>query len=82
LYAVSVRTAKFKTPHTIVEELVIPSATEIASIMFDNKIASQIKAIPCSDTTVQRRTVEMAADVTDKVVDKIVQEKRICPSAG
>jgi hypothetical protein len=39
---------------------VIPSATEIASIMFGDKIVSQIKAIPCSDNTVQRRIVEIA----------------------
>jgi hypothetical protein len=40
--------------------------------MFDDKIVSKIKAIPCSDNTVQRRIVEMAADVTDKVVEKTV----------
>jgi hypothetical protein len=35
---------KCKTPYTIVEEFVIPSAVEILSIMFmfDKKIASQI----------------------------------------
>jgi hypothetical protein len=79
-----VHAAKFKTPHAVVEEHVIPSAIEIASIMFDNKIASQIKAIPCSGSAipVQRRIVELAADVTDKVVEKIVQAKRVCPSSG
>jgi hypothetical protein len=55
---------------------VVPSAIKIASIMLDDKIVSQIKAIPCSDNTVQRRTVEMAADVTDKVVEKIVPAKQ------
>jgi hypothetical protein len=56
-YAISPRAAKCKTPHTIVQELVVPSAVEIVSIMFDNKIVSQIEAIPCSDSTVQRRIV-------------------------
>jgi hypothetical protein len=71
-YAISLRAAKCKTPHTVVQELVVLSAIEIASVMFDNKIVSQIKAIPCSDNIVQRRIVEMAADVTDQVVEKMV----------
>jgi hypothetical protein len=54
----------------------VPSAIEHASIIFDDKIVSQIKAIPCSDNTVQRRIVEMAADVTDQVVEKIVLAKQ------
>jgi hypothetical protein len=74
-YAISLRAAKYKTPHTVVQELVVPSAIGIASIMLDDKIVSQIKAIPCSDNTVRRRTVEMAADVTDQVVEKIVLAK-------
>jgi hypothetical protein len=59
-----------KTPHIVVQELVVLSAIEIASIMFDDKIVSQIKGTPCSDNTVQRRIVEMATDVTDQVVKK------------
>jgi hypothetical protein len=38
--AISLRAVKCKTPHTVVQELVVPSAIEIASIMFDDKIAS------------------------------------------
>jgi hypothetical protein len=71
-YAIFLRAAKCKTLHTIVQELVVPSAIEIASVMFDGRIASQIKTIPCSDCTVQKRTVQMATDVTDQVMEKIV----------
>jgi hypothetical protein len=35
-----------------------------------------MKAIPFSDNDVLRRTVEMAADVTDQVVEKIVLAKQ------
>jgi hypothetical protein len=35
---ISVRAAKCKTPHTVVQELVVPSTIEIASVMFDDKI--------------------------------------------
>jgi hypothetical protein len=38
--------------------------------MFDDKIVLQIKAMPCSDNTVQRIIVGMAEDVTDQVVEK------------
>jgi hypothetical protein len=76
LYAISLRAAKCKTPHAIVLELVVPSAIEIASIIFDDKTVSQIKAIPCSDNTVQRRTVEIAAYVTDLIVEKVVLTKQ------
>jgi hypothetical protein len=44
--------------------------------MFDDRIVSRIKAIPCSDNTVQRRIVEKAADVIDQVVEKIVLAKQ------
>jgi hypothetical protein len=68
--------AKCKTPHTFVQELVVLSAIETASIMFDERIVSQIKAVPCSDNSVQRRTVQMATDVTDQVVEKIMLAKQ------
>jgi hypothetical protein len=57
-YAISLHAVKCKTLHTIVQELVVPYAIGIASIMFDDKIVSQIKTILCSDNTVQRRTVD------------------------
>jgi hypothetical protein len=81
-HSMSLRAAKCKIPHSVVQELVLPSATEIASIMFDDKIVSQTKAIPCSDNTVQRRTVEMAADVADQVVQKILLAKQFALQLG
>jgi len=44
--------------------------------MCDDKIASQINAIPCSRNTVQKVNVEIPADVTDEVLEKIVQTKQ------
>jgi hypothetical protein len=43
--------------------------------MYDDKIASQINAIPCSRNTVQKINVEIPANVTDKVLEKVVQIK-------
>ena len=45
----------------------MPTVTEIATIMFDDQTASQIS---CSDSDGQRRIVQMAADVTDQVVEE------------
>jgi hypothetical protein len=81
-YVISLCAAMCKTSHIVVQELVVPSAIEIASVMFDDKIVSQIKAIPCSDNIVQRRIVEMVADVTDKVVEKIVLVKQFAFQLG
>jgi hypothetical protein len=67
--------AKYKTSHSVVEELVIFSANGIPSIMFQDKISAKIKAIPSADNTVHGRIVEMAAHVTDKVVVKALQAR-------
>jgi len=45
----------------------MPTATETATKMFDDQTASQIS---CSDSDGQRRIVQMAADVTDQVVEE------------
>jgi hypothetical protein len=45
----------------------MPTITEIATIMFGDQTASQIS---CSDSDGQRRIVQMAADVTDQVVEE------------
>lgn len=46
--------------------------------MYDDKTTSQTKEIPCSDNIVQRKIVEMAADVSDQFLgrEKIVQAKQ------
>jgi hypothetical protein len=51
-YALSLLVAKHKKTHNIAEELIIPCAVEIASMIFDAKTASLIKAIPSSDNTI------------------------------
>jgi hypothetical protein len=60
-YTLSLLVEKRKKPHNIAEELIIPCAMEIASMIFDERTASLIKAIPSSDNTVQRRIQDMAS---------------------
>jgi hypothetical protein len=75
-YALSLLVAKRKKPHNIAEELIIPCAVEIASIMFDEKTASVIKAISSSENTVHRRIQDMASDIVDQVVENISKSKQ------
>jgi len=79
LYAISLHALKCKTPYAIVGELVILSAIEISSkmFMFDKKKLKLLhKLITCCDNTVLRRLVEMAADVTNKTVETIMQAQQ------
>jgi hypothetical protein len=55
---------------------VVPSAIEIASVMFEDNTVSQIKAILCSDDNTVRRMSDMAGDVIYQVVEKIVLAKQ------
>ncbi|KAM3844770.1 zinc finger BED domain-containing protein 5-like [Vipera latastei] len=75
-YELSLIAAKQNKPHNIFEEVVVPSAIEIASILFDEKMANAIRNIPCSDNTVQRRIQDMATDVIQQVVEKITAAEK------
>jgi hypothetical protein len=63
-------------PHNIAEELIILYAVEIASIVFDEKSVSLIKAIPSSDKTVQRIIQDMGSNIVDQVVEKLRKSKQ------
>jgi hypothetical protein len=45
--------------------------------MCDDKIASQINAISCSRSTVQKINIEIPADVTDEVLEKNSADKTV-----
>lgn len=61
--------AKCKTPYNIVEELVIPFAIRITSIIFHDKIPAQIQAVSVFNNNTHRRIIEMAAGVTKEAVE-------------
>jgi len=68
-YVIFLLVAKCKTPYNTVEELVIPSAIRIASIIFHDKIPAQIQAVSAFNKNTHRRIIEMAAGVTKEVVE-------------
>jgi hypothetical protein len=47
--------------------------------MFHDQTASEIKAIPTSDKAARKKILEIAAYVTDRVVEKRLQAKQFLP---
>ncbi|XP_059366129.1 zinc finger BED domain-containing protein 5-like [Carassius carassius] len=70
-YKVAYRVAQCKKPHTIAEELILPSAIDMVSTMIDEATASKLKAIPLSNNTISRRIYDMSKDIEEQLNDKI-----------
>ena len=63
--------AQTRKPHTIREELILPSAKEMVGVMVGEKAAKQLDAISLSDNTVKRRIDNMAEDVLKQLVTRV-----------
>ncbi len=70
-YKVAYRVAQCKKPHTIAEELKLPSAIDMVSTMIDEATASKLKAIPLSNNTIARRIYDISKDIEEQLNDKI-----------
>lgn len=70
-YRVSLKIVKAKKTHTIGEDLVLPCALELVSIMLGDEMASKIRNVPLSNNTVCRRIADMSEDVTSQNVDAV-----------
>lgn len=62
---VTYRVAQYIKPHTIAEEVILPSALYMVSTMTDEATASKLKAIPLSKNTITRRTYDMSKDIEE-----------------
>lgn len=65
------RIAKCKKPHTIAEELILPAAVDMVSVMIGESAAKEIKNIPLSNNTISRRIHDMAEDINEQIVGKL-----------
>lgn len=74
-YKVAYQIAQCKKPHTIAEELILPVALDMVSVMLDDASAAKIKTIPLSNDTVARRINDIANDLQEQLVDKL-KDKR------
>jgi len=70
-YKVAYQVAKCKKPHTIAEQLILPAAMDMVSIMLWEAAAKQLMNIPLSDTTISRRILDLAEDINDQLIDKL-----------
>lgn len=70
-YMVSYRVAKAGKPHTIVEELIVPAAMDMAEKMLGEKAKRTFQKMPSSDNTVSRRISDMSADVLSQLLCRI-----------
>nr|XP_055067936.1 zinc finger BED domain-containing protein 5-like [Misgurnus anguillicaudatus] len=70
-FKVAHRIAQCKKPHTIAEQLILPSAIDMVSIMLDETSAAKLKAIPLSNDTVARRIRDISDDLEDQLIEKL-----------
>ncbi|GFW65252.1 SCAN domain-containing protein 3 [Trichonephila clavipes] len=66
-----VHIARYKKPHTIAEELILPAAIEIVETMFGDNFAKELQSIPLSNDTVSRRIDDIAEDVEQQLFGKL-----------
>ena len=67
-YSLSLMIARKNKPHTIGEDLILPSVKQVLDTVLHHKTSfAVIKFIPLSNNTVQRRVDEMATNIEDKL---------------
>jgi len=67
-HKVAFRIAQCKKPHTIAEELILPSAIDIVSTLIGESVENQLKNIPLSNNTISRRIQD---NINDQLIDKL-----------
>ena len=60
--------AKTGSAHTVTETLILPAVKEVIERVIEQSSAPILKALPLSNSTVQRRIDQMAEDVEDPLV--------------
>ncbi len=70
-YMVSYRVAKTGKPHTIVEDLIVPAATDMVGTMLGEKAKKTIQTMPSSNDTVSRSISDMAEDVLNQLLHRV-----------
>ena len=70
-YKVAFRIAQCKKPHTIAEELILPSAIDMVSTLIGESVANQLKNIPLSNNTISRRIQDISDNINDQLIDKL-----------
>ncbi|KII62535.1 Zinc finger MYM-type protein 6 [Thelohanellus kitauei] len=69
------RESTFQKPHTIAEELILPSAIDMCEVVLRSNYSQKLKAITLSDNTVSRRIVDMSEDVLCQLIARLQNSK-------
>ncbi|PIK56226.1 putative protein ZBED8-like [Apostichopus japonicus] len=72
-YRVSLCIAKAKKPLTIGEELIMPCAKDMVSLMIGEDMVNKLGTIPLSNNTVHMRICDMSEDITTQNIAAIKQ---------
>ncbi|XP_046145958.1 SCAN domain-containing protein 3-like [Osmia bicornis bicornis] len=70
-YKVAYRIAKCKKPHTIAEELILPAAVDMVTIMVGESAGKMLLKVPLSNNTISRRIQYMVEDINYQLIEKI-----------
>jgi hypothetical protein len=70
-HKVAYHVAKCKKTHTIAEELILPSAVDMVSIMVGESAAKQLLNVSLSNNTITRRIYDMSEDMNDQLIEKL-----------
>lgn len=70
-YKVAHRIAKCKKPHTIAEELILPAAVDMVSLMIGESAGKLLSKVPLSNNTISRRIHDIAEDLNDQLIEKL-----------
>ena len=70
-FLVSLEIVKKKKPHTIGEELILPSPKTMVKLVLGEKIAEKLNAISFLNNTVQRRISQISDDIKEQVIQEI-----------
>ncbi len=70
-YEVSRLIATSGKPHTIGEDLILPAAKQMVSIMLGNKAVKQLNLISLSNNTIKRRINDMSENVFQQLICRV-----------
>ena len=74
-YEIAFIVAKNKKPHTIAEELIVPAAKVLVKHVIGDEAVSNLNSVSLSNNTVQRRIIEMSADINEQVITEVQGSK-------
>ena len=70
-YHVAYNVAKSKKPHTIPEELIRPSASQMAEYVLGKEASKKLELVPLSNSIIQSRIQDLSLNVLDQVIAEI-----------